>query len=184
MSKVRALTSGIVAMIVVVALLLSGGVPLATGEGQQSAKKPDKVAVDRARKTTQTLDNVYKQTIVLITDKYVNKKGDYPAGRAAIRLFENISKSGSHKVRLIDATGDPYSPRNVAKDDFEREGIKRLKAGANVYEQVVQEKGKPYLRTLTPVPVVMKKCITCHEHYAKVKKGAPVGAISYVVPIE
>jgi hypothetical protein len=121
---------------------------------------------------------------VLITDKYVHDEGDFAAGSAAVLLFKNVSESGSHQVRLIDATGNPVESANVAKDDFEREGIKRLKAGAGIYEQVQTVDGKPQLRALTPVPVVMEKCIMCHDHYADVKKGEPIGAISYTIPIE
>ena len=140
--------------------------------------------VERARKLVRLLDDVYKQTIVLITDKYVHTEKDFPAGSAAVGLFANISKGGSHQVRLIDATGEPYEEANVAKDDFEKEGIKRLKAGAKIHEEIVEKDGQRSLRTLTPVPVVMKKCVMCHEHYANAKPGEPIGAISYIVPIE
>ena len=152
--------------------------------GDESKEGPEKVAVDRARKSVRMLDNIYKQTIVLITDKYVHDENDFPAGSAAVILFDRISQSGSHKVRLIDATGEPNEEKNVAKDDFEKEGIKRLKAGADVYEQVVQAEGKSQLRAITPVPVVMKKCVMCHAHYANAKAGEPIGAISYMMPIE
>ncbi|MEZ6131228.1 MAG: DUF3365 domain-containing protein [Planctomycetaceae bacterium] len=151
---------------------------------ERPSDKPEKAAVERSRKTVKTLDNIFKQTIVLITDKYVHDEDDFAAGSAAVLLFKNISKSGDNKVRLIDATGDPYEPENVAKDDFEKAGIKRLKSGAESHEQIVTKEGKPYLRAMTPVPVVMQKCVMCHAHYADAKKGEPIGAISYSVPIE
>ena len=146
--------------------------------------QPTKAAVERSRKTIAMLDNIYKSTIVLITDKYVHDEDDFAAGSAAVLLFENVSKSGSHNVRLIDATGDPYDSENVAKDDFEKEAIKKLKAGAKQHEQVITKKGKHHLRVVTPVPVVMKKCVMCHDHYADAKEGEPIGAISYSLPIE
>lgn len=155
----------------------------------RAAEKPSKAGFDnasleRSRKVTQSLDNIFKQTIVLITDKYVHDEDDFAAGSAAVLLFKNISDSGDTKVRLIDATGRPYDDANVAKDAFEREAIKELKAGAKLHEQVTSVDGKPLLRTVTPVPVVMKKCVMCHEHYADAKPGEPIGAISYTVPIE
>jgi hypothetical protein len=146
--------------------------------------KPDPAAPERARKTVRMLDDIYKSAIVLITDKYVREKRDYPAGRAAIRWFADISKKGSHEIRLIDATGEPYGPANVAKDDFDKEGVKQLKAGMGYYEQLIQKGGKTYLRALTPVPVVMDKCILCHENYRGRKKGEPVGALTYTVPVD
>ncbi|MEX2176687.1 MAG: DUF3365 domain-containing protein [Pirellulaceae bacterium] len=146
--------------------------------------KPDEAAVARTRKTVQMLDNIYKQTIVLITDKYVHSEDDFPAGSAAVLLFRNITASGSHEVRLIDATGSPYEAKNVAQDAFEKEGLKKLKSGEAYYEQVVEKDGKARLRALTPVPVVMQKCVMCHPHYADAKKGEPIGAISYSMPIE
>ncbi|MCR9115977.1 MAG: DUF3365 domain-containing protein [bacterium] len=166
-----------------VVALVGDQVELVTA-AEKPAAKPDEAAIERSRKTTQTLDNIFKQTVVLVTDKYVNDEDDFAAGSAAVLLFKNISESGDNKVRLIDATGDPYDAENVAKDAFEKEGLKRLKAGASAYEQIVQIDGKPMLRTVTAVPVVMKKCIMCHAHYADAKKGEPIGAISYIVPIE
>jgi len=151
---------------------------------EPAAAKPSDEAIARSRKTVQMLDNIYKQAVVLITDKYVHDEDDFAAGSAAVLLFKNISDGGSHTVRLIDATGEPYEPENVAKDAFEKEGIKRLKAGANNHEQIITADGKPYLRVLTPVPVVMQKCVMCHAHYADAKKGEPIGAISYTLPIE
>lgn len=150
----------------------------------ESKAKPSKAAVARTRKQVKMLDHIYKTTVVLITDKYVNKETDFPAGSAAVALFKNVSDAGYHNVRLIDVTGQPYDEKNVAKDAFEKEGVKQLKAGKPYYEQITTIKGKPYLRAVTPVPVVMKKCIMCHEHYAKAKKGEAIGAISYSVPIE
>ncbi|MCB9941277.1 MAG: DUF3365 domain-containing protein [Planctomycetaceae bacterium] len=166
------------------AMVSSGDTSVAMAEEQAKEAKPKKAAVERSRKAVQTLDNIFKQTIVLVTDKYVHDEDDFAAGSAAVLLFKNISESGDNKVRLIDATGEPYDDENVAKDDFEREGIKRLKAGDQIYEEIVSKDGKHQLRTLTAVPVVMQKCVMCHAHYADAKKGEPIGAISYIVPIE
>jgi hypothetical protein len=155
--------------------------------GETEEKKPaapNPAAVDRARKMVHMLDHIYKQTVVLITDKYVHDEDDFPAGSAAVALFAAVSKEGSHQVRLIDATGEPYEPENVARDAFEKQGIAKLKAGEDYYEQVVVIDGKDQLRAITPVPVVMKKCVMCHSHYADAKPGEPIGAISYIVPIE
>lgn len=153
---------------------------------QPGADKPAAAAVERARKKVQMLDEVYKNVVVLITDKYVNKKEDFAAGSAAVLLFKNISKSGHQQVRLLDVTGDPYEPENVAKDAFEKEGVKKIKAGAANYDEVVKkDNGKYELRAMTSVPVVMDKCIVCHAHYAEAKKkGENIGAISYTIPID
>lgn len=162
-------------------LLLLGNRPIPAVEAEKTGDAP---AVERARKTVHMLDDVYKTTIVLITDKYVNNKKDYPAGRAAINLFAEISKKGWHEVRLIDVSGEPYNPRNVAADAFDQEGVKQMQAGKDFYDQVIAKDGKPHLRAMTPVPVVMDKCIMCHDNYKNVKKGAAIGALTYTVPIE
>lgn len=151
---------------------------------QLTQKNGDNAAVERARKTVRMLDDVYKTAVVLITDKYVHSKKDYPAGRAAVNWFKAISDKGWHEVRIIDATGEPYSDNNVAKDDFDKEGIRQLKAGKTFYDAVVQKDGKSYLRAITPIPVVMDKCIMCHENYRTMKKGEPIGALTYKIPIE
>jgi hypothetical protein len=153
-------------------------------ENAKDQKKVDPIAIERTRDTVKMLDDVYKQAIVLITDKYVNDTDDFPAGSAAVEWFKRVSKTGYHQLRLIDATGQPYEEANVAKTDFEKEGLKQLKAGKAFYDEVTTKDGKPHLLAITPVPVVMKKCIMCHPHYADVKEGAPIGAISYEIPIK
>ncbi len=147
-------------------------------------KSEDPAAIERARKTVLMLDDIYKTAIVLITDKYVHTKKDYPAGRAAVNWFKGISQKGSHEIRIIDASGEPYNEANVAKDDFDKEGIRQMKLGKAFYEQVERKDGKSYLRAMTPVPVVMERCIMCHENYKAAKKGEAIGALTYKMPIE
>lgn len=144
----------------------------------------DPAAVQRARKTARMLDDIYKSAVVLITDKYVRDRKDFPAGRAAVHWFKAISKKGWHEVRIIDVSGEPYSQANVAKDDFDKEGIRRLKAGSDFFDRVETANGKSYLRAITPIPVVMQKCVMCHDHYKTAKKGEPVGALTYKIPLE
>ena len=162
---------------------------LATGwmvsaAAQEQSKSPPQAAVERARKTVKMLDHIYKTAIVLITDKYVHDTDDFAAGAAAVQWFDGITKAGFHEVRLIDATGQPYEDDNVARDDFEKEAIRQIKSGKPGHEQIVEQKGKPYLRSVTAVPVVLEKCIMCHPHYEDAAKGEAIGAISYTVPIE
>ena len=154
---------------------------LASATADDRAKDP---AVERTRKTVRMLDDVYKTAVVLITEHYVNDEDDLPAGSAAIALFDAIKKKGWHEVQLLDATGSPYKDKNTADDAFEREATKQMKAGKDWYEQVLIKDGKRHLRAATPIPVVSKKCIMCHPHYADAKKGEAIGLLSYTIPIE
>jgi len=165
----------------VVLLLVTGSIFLSAGDADEN--QPD-AALSRARKTVRMLDDVYKTTVVLITDKYVHDENDFPAGSAAIALFDAINKKGWHEVRLLDATGQPYDDKNVARDDFERQAIKTLKSGASYCEEVVEIEGKRKLRAATPIPVVLEKCTMCHPHYKDAKPGEPIGLLSYTLEIE
>lgn len=151
---------------------------------EKAPSQPDEAAVDRARKTVRMLDDVYKNAVVLITDKYVHDEDDFAAGSAAVALFEAVSKKGHHKVELLDATGEPYDEENTASDDFEKEGIKQLNDGKDYFERVEITDGKPVLRAVTALPVVLQKCTMCHENYKSVKQGHPIGALGYSIPIE
>jgi hypothetical protein len=162
-------------------LLLSWSGPSAA---QNNQIPEDPAAVDRARQTVKMLDDIYKTAIVLMTDKYVQSKKDYPAGRIAANWFKAISDKGSHEIRIIDVTGEPYSQSNVARDDFDIEGVRQMKQGKAFYEQVERKDGKSYLRAMTPVPVVMEKCTMCHDNYKSAKAGAAIGALTYKVPIQ
>ena len=167
-----------------VAVMPSGLAATTFPWGETEVEKPTAEAVARARENVQMLDHIYKTTVVLITDTYVNTDKDFPAGSAAIALFDAVSKAGHHELKLLDVSGEPHNDDNVAVDAFDKEGVRRLRAGDSYYDQVIVKDGKPTLRAITPIPVVMQKCVMCHDNYADVEKGAAVGAISYTIPIK
>lgn len=177
--------SRIISLCLLTFLVVAIAVPLyqpATAADKEKKKKDR--ALERTRETVKMLDNVYKTAVVLITTHYVNDEDDLPAGTAAIALFDAVGKSGSHTARLLDASGEPIEEKNTAKDDFEKAAIKQLKAGESWHEEVIEKDGKRYLRAATPIPVVLEKCVMCHDNYKDVKKNDPIGAISYTIPIK
>lgn len=163
------------------AVVLLAGVSLLPGQGTKRTEKDP--AVERTRKQTKMLDDLYKTAIVLITEHYV--KGEEPAAAVAGKLLWKVMKDkGHHEVRLLDATGDPIEPRNVATDDFEKKAIQDILGGKASVDEVVEKNGKRYLRTATIVPVVMEKCIACHPHFKDVPNGKAIGALVYTLPVE
>jgi hypothetical protein len=156
---------------------------IAIGAQQGKDAKPDR-ALERTRKTVRMLDDIYKAAVVLITDKYVNKEDDFPAGSAAIALFDAVKQKGWHEVKLLDVTGKPYDEKNVPKDEFEQNAAKELKSGKGYVDQVEKRDDGRYLRAATPIPVVLSKCAMCHEHYKQAKQGEPIGMLSYTLKIE
>lgn len=169
-----------VALILGVSLLSSGR---GTGDDVKGKSSPKDAAVERARREVRMLDDIYKTAIVLVTEHYVNKDTDLAAGSAFKALFEAVGKKGWHEVRLVDATGHPYSDLNLPKDGFEKKAIKELLAGKASVDEVITDDGKQYLLVATAIPVVMDKCIMCHENYRGVEKGKAIGALSYKVPV-
>ena len=173
MNRARCFVVALLGLLAAFALLPNRGY---TGSGEDEA-------VLRTRKQTRMLDDLYKTAIVLITEHYV--KGDEPAAAVAGKLlWKEMKAKGHHEVRLLDATGDPIEPTNVATDAFEKAALKEIIAGKASVDRVVEKDGKRFLRTATIVPVVMTKCVACHPHYAKVPKGQAIGALVYTLPIE
>ena len=144
------------------------------------AKDP---AVERARREVRMLDDIYKTSIVLITTHYVDNADALPAGSAFKALFDAVREKGWHEVRLLDATGDPYVAENAPKEGFEKRAIKKLVEGQSVVDEVVTEGDKRYLLAATAIPVVMEKCVMCHDNYKGVPAGKAIGALGYKVPI-
>ena len=166
------------------ASVLSLGLILQARSSAENKEDKSDPAVERTRKQVLMLDDLYKSAIVLITDKYVNSDSDLPAGSAFQALFGAMKKKGWHEVRLVDATDAPLRPKNAPADDIEKESVKRLLEGKAGHEQIVEKDNKRYLRSATAIPVVMKKCIMCHPHYADAKPGQAIGALSYTILIE
>ncbi len=151
----------------------------------ESAEKKGDPAVERARQEVKMLDDLYKTAVVLITENYVQEDSDVPAGTAAKKLFEAMKAKGWHEVRLIDATGDPIEKENLPRKGFETRALEKLNGGASFFDEVEIMEGKKYLRAATPIPVVLDKCVMCHDHYKKFKaEGKIIGVLGYTVPIE
>lgn len=145
--------------------------------------KPDAM-LERTRREVRLLDDIYKGGIVTITDNFVTDTKEIPAGTAFKLLFESAEKKGWHRVRLLDATGSPYDDSNVAEDDFEKDAIEQLVAGKPWVEKIEVRQGVRHLRVATPIPVVLEKCIMCHDHYEDVPEGQAIGALTYILPID
>lgn len=164
--------------------LFCGALLTVLGIGTTTAQTVDPDALARTRKQVKVLDGIYKNAIVLVTTHFVSEKSDMPAGTAFKKLFDVARENDWHHVRLIDATGDPYDAENVAKSDFEKSAVKQLVAGKDYVEQAVFRDGKPILQAATSIPVVMDKCVMCHDNYADLPKGKAIGALTYEIAIE
>lgn len=176
-------TGLLAAVVFAVASLL----PPALADEKKPAEAKKVVAdakLEGARNTVRMLDDIYKGGVVAITDTYVNDKSTIPAGTAFKSLFKAAEAKGWHRVRLLDVTGDPYDNVNVAEDDFERKAVKELAKGKPWVETVEVRRGTRHLRVLTAIPVVMDKCIMCHDNYADLPKGQAIGALSYTLPVD
>jgi hypothetical protein len=136
--------------------------------------------LDRTRREVRLLDDIYKTAIVLITKHYVDEKSDLPAGEAFKVLFHSMKEKGWHEVRLLDGLGEPLNDENKPADDFELKAMEQILAGKGYYEEVVSKDGQQYLRAATTLPMVMDKCILCHENYRGKKI---VGALGYTLPL-
>lgn len=169
--------------------LLIGGVCLigvnAMGQKRDDNQQDKKdVLVESKRREVRMLDDIYKGGVVVITENYVNDKDTIPAGTAFKQLFLAAEKKGWHRVRLVDATGEPYNDENSPEDDFEKQAVKDLVKGKTWIETIEVRNGVRHLRVATPIPVVFDKCTMCHDNYVDVPKGQAIGALTYVLPID
>lgn len=165
--------------------VIAGGSLLWVGrssDGQAAeALTPDSAAVQRAQDTVKMLDDLHKGYVVNITATYVKAQERTPAAHVAKKVFAHMEKNGGPRVRLIDATGSPINKANVAISDFEKRAIRKLKKGESYVSEVGRRDDNPVLYAATPVPVVMKQCISCHPGY---KEGDLLGALTYEVHIK
>jgi Protein of unknown function (DUF3365) len=137
-------------------------------------------AIAAARRETKMLDDLYKTAIVTVTDIYVKDESSVAAATAFRPVFKAMKDAKHHEARLVDGLGQPVGADNVPRDDFEKEAMKKMLAGEASYEKVEVVNGIPQLRTMTTLPMVMEKCILCHDNYRDKKI---VGGVAYVVPI-
>jgi len=139
-------------------------------------------AIARTRQQALMLDDLYKTSVVLITEHYVKDPSTLSAASAAKALFEAMKQKGWHEARLVGFNNTLFNPENQPKDDFEQTAQSKLMAGEAHYERTIKEAdGKRYLYFATPVPVVMEKCVMCHADFKD--ETGPIGALSYKIPV-
>jgi hypothetical protein len=138
-------------------------------------------ALERAREQVRMLDALYKNAVVSITKTYVNKQDDRPAIMIAKDIFGAMQKRGWHSARLVDATGEPLNEENAPRTDFEKEAYRRIRSGQPYFDRVIGEGKGRRLLAATVVPVVLPKCIECHENK---KVGEVLGFLRYELPIK
>ena len=146
-----------------------------------TANKEADAALARARKQAKMLDTLYKTAIVIVTKNYVEESSDLAAGDAFQLLFQAMKDNNFHEVRLLDASGEAIDNDNLPKNDFEKAAVKAMLDGKPLYEQIVEKDGKKTLTSVTPIPVVMDKCVMCHANYEGKKV---IGALGITLEIE
>ena len=75
-------------------------------------------ALERTREQVKMLDELYKNAVVSITNKYDGP----PAIKVAKDVFAAMEKSGWHKAKLVDASGSPQNEANLPQTDFREAG--------------------------------------------------------------
>jgi hypothetical protein len=133
-------------------------------------------ALTQAREQVKMLDELYKNAVVSITNKYNGP----PAIKVAKDLFAAMEKSGWHKAKLVDATGSPQNEANLPQTPFEKRAVKVIQGGQPYYEEVIGQGTDRTLHAATVVPAVLKKCASCHG----VEQGDLLGYIRYEIPVD
>ncbi len=133
-------------------------------------------ALERTREQVKMLDELYKNAVVSITNKYDGP----PAIKVAKEVFAAMEKSGWHKAKLVDASGNPQNEANLPRTDFEKRAALAMQAGKLYFEEIEGKGPERKLYAATVVPAVTKKCATCHG----VKKGDLLGFIRYEISVK
>ena len=89
-------------------------------------------ALERTRQQVKMLDELYKNAVVSITNKYDGP----PAIKVAKDVFAAMEKSGWHKAKLVDASGSPQNEANLPQTDFEKRAAEAMRAGKPYFEEV------------------------------------------------
>src|SRR5690349_16155585 len=115
----------------------SDGRALRAAETEPKAKAETEAdpALGRAREQVKMLDEIYKNAVVSITNRYDGP----PAIKVAKDLFTAMEKSGWHKAKLVDASGAPQNEANRPQTDFEKRAAEAMQAGKPYYEEVSGE---------------------------------------------
>ncbi len=136
------------------------------------ADDKEDAALARTRGEVKMLDDLYKNAVVSITQRYMDGP---PAAKVAKDVFGAMAKAGHHDAKLVDATGNPQNEANLPATEFEKRAADAMRAGKPYYEEVVGAGADRHLLAATVVPAVLPKCASCHG----VNEGDLLGFIRY-----
>jgi hypothetical protein len=168
------IVGGAVCTVAVGSLVAVLGVGL--GRAVQAEVRKDDPALERTRAHAKMLDDVFKITVVDITNRYDGP----PAAKVAKAVFAAADQKGYFSARLVDLTGSPLNEDNVPKSDFEKRAAEVLHRGKAYYEEVVGTGQDRRLLVASAVPAVVRKCARCHG----VEQGALLGFLRYDLPVK
>ncbi len=172
LGRVALLSVGSLAIATSAVLLgLATAGPLVRADGPEADP-----ALERTREQVRMLDELYKNAVVSITNKYDGP----PAVKVAKDVFAAMEKSGWHKAKLVDASDSPQNEANLPKTDFEKRAAAAIRAGKPYFEEIEGSGPRRKLLAATVVPAVTKKCAKCHG----VSEGDLLGFIRYEIPVK
>ena len=108
----------------------------------------------------------------MIAQHYVNDEDSIPAATSFEKPFEATEQRGWHKVRLLDATGEPSNDQNIAEDTSEKPATTKILAGDSCDKPVQVQRETKHLLVAVQIPLVFVNCTMCHDKYENVTKGS------------
>ena len=164
--------------IVLVVLWLAAAISIAHSDeplptapaASPTAKVPTR---DQAQRQAELLHTAMHATLQVVHHRYYQEDEGLLLPAATLKeVFAEIEKEEGVQLRWLAVEGEVMNTDHTARDDFEREAVKALKAGQPAYEQV--ENGT--YRRAGPI-TLSNHCLKCHVPDRKNTKNRTAGLI-------
>jgi len=137
---------------------------------------PQRYSLPEAERLVGMLNDFYQLNIRQIHHTYVKEATVAPAGAVTREIMRDMTEKGWPVSHWLSVNGKALNPANRARDRFEREAARRLRAGAETYAEIEANT----LRTVTRVNLD-GPCIRCHFG---IKPSQLVCGIQFKVPLK
>lgn len=144
--------------------------PATTPAASPPAKVPTR---DQAQRQAELLHTAMHATLQVVHHRYYREDEGLLLPAATLKeVFAELEQEEGVKLRWLAVEGEVMNTDHTARDDFEREAVKALKAGQPAYEQV--ENGT--YRRAGPI-TLSNHCLKCHVPDRKNTKNRTAGLI-------
>ncbi|MFT5523945.1 MAG: hypothetical protein ACI9G1_005265 [Pirellulaceae bacterium] len=176
-STLAILSLSCVSAIVVAQPPVSTAEPVSTTESKVDSER---ITVEAARVKAKLMHKIYSATLAAMHHEYFRDERAAVPARVLEGVFADIAEEENIKTKWIAVNARAMSINHEAKEEFDKQAVKAIKAGKGYFELV--ENGT-YQRA-EAISLMNRGCLSCHMGFGSSGKTQRFAGLVISIPVK